>query len=120
MFLPPLIHCFPSLILTIWKDWCVPDKNSAIAQEGSAELIFGAISSKGKLPVTVSADFVANFGLSTEKLNILGFTAPENVGMNPAILSKIDGIAQKAINGRMAPGMQILVARKGKVVFQKS
>lgn len=95
-------------------------QNSAIAQEVSAELIFGAISSKGKLPVTVSADFVANFGLSTEKLNILGFTAPENVGMNPAILSKIDGIAQKAINGRMAPGMQILVARKGKVVFQKS
>ncbi|MFQ3173304.1 MAG: beta-glucosidase-like glycosyl hydrolase/CubicO group peptidase (beta-lactamase class C family) [Flavobacterium sp.] len=95
-------------------------QNSAIAQEVSAELIFGAISSKGKLPVTINADLVANSGLSTEKLNVLGFTAPENVGMNPAILSKIDGIAQKAINGRMAPGMQILVARKGKVVFQKS
>lgn len=95
-------------------------QNSAIAQEVSAELIFGAISSKGKLPVTVSADFFAGTGLSTEKLNVLGFTAPENVGMNPVILSKIDGIAQKAINGRMAPGMQILVARKGKVVFQKS
>ncbi|MFT5715535.1 MAG: beta-glucosidase-like glycosyl hydrolase/CubicO group peptidase (beta-lactamase class C family) [Flavobacterium sp.] len=95
-------------------------QNSAIAQEVSAELIFGAISSKGKLPVTINADLVANSGLSTEKLNVLGFTAPENVGMNPAILSKIDGIAEKAINGRMAPGMQILVARKGKVVFQKS
>jgi beta-glucosidase-like glycosyl hydrolase/CubicO group peptidase (beta-lactamase class C family) len=95
-------------------------QNSAIAQEVSAELIFGAISSKGKLPVTITTDFVANFGLSTEKLNVLGFTAPENVGMNPTILSKIDGIAQKAINGRMAPGIQVLVARKGKVVFQKS
>jgi beta-glucosidase-like glycosyl hydrolase/CubicO group peptidase (beta-lactamase class C family) len=95
-------------------------QNSDIAQEVSAELIFGAISSKGKLPVTISADFVANFGLSTEKLNVLGFTAPENVGMNSTVLSKIDGIAQKAINGRMAPGMQVLVARRGKVVFQKS
>jgi beta-glucosidase-like glycosyl hydrolase/CubicO group peptidase (beta-lactamase class C family) len=95
-------------------------QNSAIAQEVSAELIFGAISSKGKLPVTINTDFVADFGLSTEKLNVLGFTAAENVGMNPAILSKIDGIAQKAISGRMTPGMQILVARKGKVVFQKS
>jgi beta-glucosidase-like glycosyl hydrolase/CubicO group peptidase (beta-lactamase class C family) len=95
-------------------------QNSDIAQEVSAELIFGAISSKGKLPVTISADFVANSGISTEKLNILGFTTPENVGMNPVILSKIDSIAQKAIKGRMAPGMQILVARKGKVVFQKS
>lgn len=95
-------------------------QNSKIAQEVSAELIFGAIGSKGKLPVTISADFVASSGLSTDKLNVLGFTAAENVGMNPVILSKIDGIAQKAISGRMAPGMQILVARKGKVVFQKS
>jgi hypothetical protein len=39
--------------------------------------------------------------------------------MNSAVLSKIDGIAQ-AIKGRMAPGMQVLVARRGKVVFQKS
>lgn len=95
-------------------------QNSEVAQEVSAELIFGAISSKGKLPVTITTDFVANSGLSTEKLNVLGFTSPENVGMNPVILSKIDGIAQKAIDGRMAPGMQVLVARKGKVVFQKS
>jgi beta-glucosidase-like glycosyl hydrolase/CubicO group peptidase (beta-lactamase class C family) len=102
------------------KGLVISYQNSVIAQEVSAELIFGAISSKGKLPVTISAEFVANTGLSTEKLNVLGFTAPENVGMNPAVLSKIDGIAQKAINGRMAPGMQILVARKGKVVFQKS
>jgi hypothetical protein len=36
----------------------------------------------------------------TEKLNVLGFTSPENVGMNPLILNKIEAIAQKAINGR--------------------
>jgi beta-glucosidase-like glycosyl hydrolase/CubicO group peptidase (beta-lactamase class C family) len=102
------------------KGLVVSYQNSDIAQEVSAELIFGAISSKGTLPVTIAADFIANSGLKTEKLNILGFTAPENVGMNPVILSKIDGIAQKAINGRMVPGMQVLVARKGKVVFQKS
>jgi beta-glucosidase-like glycosyl hydrolase/CubicO group peptidase (beta-lactamase class C family) len=95
-------------------------QNSDISQEVSAELVFGAIGSKGKLPVTITTDFVSNFGLSTEKLNVLGFTAPENVGMNSAVLSKIDGIAQKAIKGRMAPGMQVLVARRGKVVFQKS
>jgi beta-glucosidase-like glycosyl hydrolase/CubicO group peptidase (beta-lactamase class C family) len=95
-------------------------QNSPIAQEVSAELIFGAIAAKGKLPVTVTSDFIANFGLSSEKLNVLGFTAPENVGMNPLILDKIEAVAQKAINGKMAPGMQILVARKGKVIYQKS
>ena len=40
--------------------------------------------------------------------------------MNPLILSKIDSIAQKAIDGKMTPGIQVLVARKGKVIFQKS
>ena len=40
--------------------------------------------------------------------------------MDPMILSKIDSIAKKAIDGKMAPGIQILVARKGKVILQKS
>jgi beta-glucosidase-like glycosyl hydrolase len=46
-------------------------QNSSIAQEVSAELIFGAIGSKGKLPVTVTTDFTANIGFTTEKLNVL-------------------------------------------------
>ena len=95
-------------------------QNSDIAQEVSAELLFGAIESQGKLPVTINSEYKNGFGLSTEKLNILGFTAPENVGMSPKVLSKIDAIAQKAINGKMTPGIQILVARRGKVILQKS
>ncbi|WP_369765238.1 glycoside hydrolase family 3 N-terminal domain-containing protein [Flavobacterium sp. WC2429] len=103
-----------------FKGIIVSYQNSAIAQEVSAELIFGAISAKGKLPVSISNSFNANFGLTTEKLNVLGFTAPENVGMNPLVLAKIDNLARKAINGKMTPGLQILVARKGKVIYQKS
>jgi beta-glucosidase-like glycosyl hydrolase/CubicO group peptidase (beta-lactamase class C family) len=95
-------------------------QNSDIAQIVSAELIFGAIEAKGKLPVSINTNFKVNDGLATEKLNRLGFTAPENVGMNPEILSKIDAIAQKAINGKMTPGIQVVVARKGKVFYQKS
>jgi beta-glucosidase-like glycosyl hydrolase/CubicO group peptidase (beta-lactamase class C family) len=95
-------------------------QNSNIAQEVSAELIFGAIEAKGKLPVTVHPEFPVNFGLSTPKLNRLGFTAPENVGMNKAKLDEIEGVINRAITGKMTPGAQILVARKGKVVYQKS
>ena len=95
-------------------------QNAPVAQEVSAELIFGAIASKGKLPVTINDDFKLNFGIETTKINRLGFSAPENVGMNPSILAKIDDIAKKAIDGKMTPGMQILVARKGKVIFQKA
>ena len=95
-------------------------QNSDISQVVSAELLFGAVDAKGKLPVSINTAFKVNDGLSTEKVNRLAFTTPENVGMNPKILSKIDAIAQKAIDGKMAPGMQVLVARKGSVIFQKS
>jgi len=95
-------------------------QNNDIAQQVSAELIFGAIEAKGKLPVSIHDDFKVNDGLSTEKLNRLGFTAPENVGMSSEKLKQIDVLAQKAIAGKMAPGVQVLVARKGKVIYQKA
>lgn len=95
-------------------------QNGDIPQEVSAELIFGAVDAKGKLPVSINDFFSVNDGLSSEKINRIGFTAPENVGMSSAKLATIETIAQKAIDGKMAPGMQILVARKGKVIYQKS
>ena len=95
-------------------------QNSDIAQEVSAALLFGSFSSQGKLPVTINPEFPVNFGLQTDVINRLGFTAPENVGMSKEILSKIDNIAKKAIEAKMTPGIQLLVARRGKVIFQKS
>ncbi|SHL03312.1 glycoside hydrolase family 3 N-terminal domain-containing protein [Flavobacterium chilense] len=95
-------------------------QNSNISQVVSAEVIFGTVPAKGKLPVSINESFKVNDGLPTEKINRLGFTSPENVGMSSAVLSKIDAIAQKAIDGKMTPGMQVLVARKGNVIFQKS
>lgn len=95
-------------------------QNSDVAQEVSAEIIFGSVAAKGQLPVSIAPFFNVGDGLTTEKLDRLGFTAPANVGMNPYVLSQIDGIVKKAIDGKMTPGAQVLVARKGKVVYQKS
>ncbi|WP_035672806.1 glycoside hydrolase family 3 N-terminal domain-containing protein [Flavobacterium sp. 83] len=95
-------------------------QNNDIAQIVSAELIFGAIDAKGKLPVSINTSFKVNDGLTTEKVNRLGFATPENVGMNSAVLSQIDVLAKKAISAKMTPGIQILVAKNGKVIYQKS
>ena len=102
------------------KGIVVSYQNTDVSQIVSAQIVFGAVEAKGNLPVSINAVFPANFGLTTTKRNRLGFTAPENVGMDPKILAGIDKIARKAIDGRMTPGMQILVARKGKVIYQKS
>jgi beta-N-acetylhexosaminidase len=95
-------------------------QNSDVSQIVSAELIFGAIEAKGKLPVSINTNFKVNDGLPTERLNRLGFTSPENVDMNPEKLLEIQKIANKAIEDKVAPGIVVLVARKGKVVYQKS
>lgn len=95
-------------------------QNNEIAQTVSAELIFGAIAAQGKLPVSINEQFKAGAGMNTEKLNRIGFAMPENVGMNSATLSKIENFTRYAVSKKMAPGMQILVARKGKIIYHKS
>jgi beta-N-acetylhexosaminidase len=95
-------------------------QNTDVAQIVSAELIFGAIASKGKLPVSINESFPVNHGLQTKKLNVLGFSTAENVQMSSAKLAQIDAIVQKAIKAKMTPGAQILVAKDGKIVYQKS
>ena len=95
-------------------------QNGDIAQEVSAQIVFGAVDAKGKLPVSINEEFKVGDGIVTQKINRLGFTTPENVGMSSEKLNQIEKIAQKAIDGKMAPGIQVLVARKGKVIYQKS
>lgn len=95
-------------------------QNSKVGQETTANLIFGSSSATGKLPVSINAEFPVGSGLKVESINRLGFDVPENVGMSSAILTNIDIIAQETMSKNIAPGMQILVARKGKVVYNKS
>jgi beta-glucosidase-like glycosyl hydrolase/CubicO group peptidase (beta-lactamase class C family) len=95
-------------------------QNNPISQIVSSEIIFGASQAKGKLPVSINTFFKINDGITTDNLYRLGFSSPEFVGINSEKLNEIENFTTKAISRKMAPGMQILVARKGKVFYQKS
>ncbi|WP_130733648.1 glycoside hydrolase family 3 N-terminal domain-containing protein [Flavobacterium sp. J27] len=95
-------------------------QNNIFSNTVAAEAIFGAIGTKGKLPVSINNDFYINDGITTKPLNILGFGAPENAGLDAKVLTKIDSIVNFAIAKKMTPGAQIIVAKKGKVVYNKS
>ncbi|MEQ3690513.1 MAG: glycoside hydrolase family 3 N-terminal domain-containing protein [Flavobacterium sp.] len=95
-------------------------QNNDFAQITAADVIFGSKNAKGKLPVSINDDFEINDGVITQNLNRLSFGVPENVGMNSKVLAKIDSIANYAVSNKMTPGAQIIVARKGVVVYQKS
>ncbi len=95
-------------------------QNNKFAQQASAQIIFGTLAAKGKLPVTINSEFAEGTGLKTKTLSRLGFSTPANEGMDPVKLQKIDQLAQRAIDQRLTPGIQVVVARHGKVVYQKS
>ncbi|MCW3083703.1 MAG: beta-lactamase [Bacteroidetes bacterium] len=85
----------------------------------AAQLIFGGVAATGKLPVTASAYFKAGTGIDTKVVRFK-YTIPEEVGANVQLLNKIDSIAMKGIRDKIYPGCQILIAKDGKVIYQKS
>ncbi len=95
-------------------------QNSKLAQEKSAQLIFGAIPSRGKLPVSLGNTPIRT-GLQSGTLRRLSYGLPEEVGVNSDTLNiKIDSLVNLGIKRAMMPGAQVLVARRGKVIYDKS
>ena len=95
-------------------------QNSKVSQELSAQLIFGAITAKGSLPVSIGEKFPLNTTNFTRNQNRLQYGTPESVGINSIKLNKIDSLATLGLIEDMMPGAQILVARKGKVIYHKT
>ncbi len=95
-------------------------QNTALAQDISAQMIFGALDIKGALPVNINNHFEVGFGLHLAGINRLGYSIPQDVGLDLNKLRRIDSVATVVMDSSMAPGMQVLVARHGKVVYRKS
>ena len=94
-------------------------QNSSIAQQTAAQIIFGGLAAKGKLPVSINSVFKVGHGISTPAIDRLSYGLPESVGMDSTRLHKIDSVAAYAVDEQMTPGIQLLVARKGKVIYEK-
>ena len=95
-------------------------QNSSIAQKASAEILLGERKASGRLPVSIAPPYPVGTGITLVGPTELGTGTPLEVGLKPERLSRIDTLAQIAMDSLMTPGMQILVARHGKVVFNKS
>ena len=95
-------------------------QNSEIAQQKSAQLLFGAIAAKGSLPVSAGEYFNYGEGITYNNLNNLSYGLPEEVGLSSERLKKLDSISEYAVKEQMTPGIQLLVARKGKVIYNKN
>ena len=94
-------------------------KDDPLYQEPALQAIFGGASFSGRLPVSVG-DMVAGEGVNTGPASRLGYAAPLDVGLHPDTLRLMDEIISQALNKKAMPGCQVLVARKGKVVWHRS
>ncbi|HEX8351137.1 MAG TPA: glycoside hydrolase family 3 N-terminal domain-containing protein [Hymenobacter sp.] len=84
------------------------------------QVLFGALPARGRLPVTVSPTLKAGLGVPTPDLHRLRYATPESEGLDSKVLSQIDNITLEMAAYAAAPGCQVIVAKNGAVVFDKS
>ncbi len=91
---------------------------AAEVTNGIVQTLFGVEPGQGVLPLVPKGNAPAV--QTVEPLPRFAFTQPEAVEMDSHTLAKIEPIVQEAIAAGATPGAQIVIARKGKIVYQKS
>ncbi len=95
-------------------------RNGQLAQQLTAQLIFGAIGSHGNLSVQLN-QYALGMGIQAPAIGRLAYTIPEEEGVNSAYLNhEIDSIVDFGLLHKAYPGCEVLVARNGAVIFHKA
>lgn len=83
-----------------------------------AQMIFGALPVEGALPVSINNSLPEGTGVNTNSLKRLGYAPPELAGVDRNMSDKITRIVKDAIAQKAMPGCQVMVARKGKIIYE--
>ena len=94
-------------------------EDDSTTQEVAADLLDGKFTARGHLPVSVCDLYRAGAGISGP-YRTLPAAGPLTLGMDPVVLHRIDDICNEAIARQAAPGMVVLVARDGKIAYEKA
>jgi len=95
------------------------EKPTEVAAMFSAQAIFGGVALTQKLADNVDQHYYTGAGYITQKTR-LEYSVPEAVGINSINLQDIDKIAKEALNAHATPGCVVLVAKDGRVIFNKA
>lgn len=86
----------------------------------SAQLLFGAINSVGKLPFDLNK-YKKGEGIAFSSIGRLSYVLPEELGIDSIKLSHtMDSLVGIGLKNKAFPGCQMVLAKKGKVFYQKS
>ncbi len=108
----------PDNLESVTNSLLVTYESNDYVQELAPQIIFGARPCVGMYPdLANGGDFKS---IQTRALSRLAYANSFKSAMDEDILKGIDDIALEAVNGGATPGCQILVARNGNVVYEKS
>ncbi len=94
-------------------------EDDSTTQDVAADLLNGKVSARGHLPVSVCGKWKAGAGMISPD-RLLPAVNPSELGMDAARLQKIDGICEEAIAKQATPGCVVLVAKGGKIAYEKA
>lgn len=93
-------------------------QDDEITHQTAIDLLGGRFVAKGKLPVTVCSSFKSGDGIVFNRL--LQQVRPADLGFTMSSLTKIDSIVNDAIRSHAIPGGVVLVAKDGKIAYERS
>ncbi len=95
-------------------------QDNRIANEIAAQMVMGGMDCSGTLPVSAGKDYPLGTGLQIKSIQRFQYAPPEEVGIPSKKLKDIDSIVLDNIHKKAIPGCQILIAKDGKVIYNKS
>jgi beta-glucosidase-like glycosyl hydrolase/CubicO group peptidase (beta-lactamase class C family) len=93
-------------------------EDDTATHEVAADLLEGKISAKGKLPVTVCPEL--KYGTGITSVSVLPDAPAAMMGFDVQKLNKIDSIVKDGIAKQAYPGAVVLVAKDGRIVYEKA
>ncbi|MEJ7737785.1 MAG: glycoside hydrolase family 3 N-terminal domain-containing protein [Chitinophagaceae bacterium] len=100
------------------KNVMVCYEDDAIFQDAAIRILQGLQKPVGRLPVTVCEAFT--FGTGIIGTNDIPSVQPATLSFNETKLNRIDSIVHSAILNKATPGCVVLVAKDGKIAYQRS
>ncbi len=103
----------------VCKAFVVAYENNTHTQNAVAKILKGKIKPKGTLPVSINRTHII------EDSSVFDYISKEDKfyienNIDTTIVRKIDSIAQKGITEEAYPGCQILIAKDGKIIYDKN
>ncbi|MFW5757678.1 MAG: glycoside hydrolase family 3 N-terminal domain-containing protein [Bacteroidota bacterium] len=89
-------------------------------EEVSAEIIYGVLGARGRLPVSVIPYFPVYKGIRTEGGLRVRYRDPDQTGIDYEMLQRVDSIALMGIQEEAYPGCQIAVIKDGAMIYNKA